>query len=431
MDNEYLDDYAQKEREEFGKLESAIKEGRFTYGKDRYPSDERFFKLQDPVAVTVGAETTSWDSIWAQIPFSGSLILLIPPYSQRIFEKVFFEVSEIPEVIDFIKKSGRLQIALNNTPLAYAGLDYMKPLLEQLRPPYCHGAPGFIFETEKEMKKHVHVFFTLASVKFLKFLKEATSRIDSRFYEATLIQFQVTYAILKAGQYFIAEDIEDLLIDDPVKAFTLLCVCRDFVVDPITDLRSNIRNHGLENARRAQMLPPFYRPQLRFPCEIGKFLMEKMTYAPKDMRGCNQMIDNYDAYDLRKVQSALNEAIITNCPDAVNRSAEELSEILDNIWSDRTIPRRIENMKIGLPVSIAAVGGIAGLVTGGPLGAASGVGIGDFLTKLGFKVGEKTIEKLFDIKGSEVAEKVAKLRTKNYQANIYDFQKKYKGKIKS
>ena len=111
LDREYLEDYDQKERAEFNKLEKAILENRFQFGKDRYPSNERFVRLQKPVALAVGTETIAWSTIWSQIPFSGSLVLLIPPCSKENFEKMFFKESEIPEIINFIKKEGRLQIA--------------------------------------------------------------------------------------------------------------------------------------------------------------------------------------------------------------------------------------------------------------------------------------------------------------------------------
>jgi len=64
---------------------------------------------------------------------------------------------------------------------------------------------------------------------------------------------------------------------------------------------------------------------------------------------------HYDAYDLRKVQEALNEGIATNNPDILEKNAEELSEILDNIWNDKTLPRRIKGLEIGIPVSMAAM----------------------------------------------------------------------------
>ena len=113
----------------------------------------------------------------------------------------------------------------------------------------------------------------------------------------------------------------------------------------------------------------------------------------------------------------MNEAIVANNPDIVNKSAEELSEILDNVWNDKTIPRRIEGLKVGVPVSMAAIGGI---VAGLPGAAGSG-----FLADLGIKVAEKTVEKFFGVKGEGLSERISKLRTKSYQANVYDFKKKY------
>lgn len=79
---------------------------------------------------------------------------------------------------------------------------------------------------------------------------------------------------------------------------------------------------------------------------------------------CNELIDEYAAYDLQKVTESLNQAIVTNHPGIVNKSAKELSEILDNVWNDKTIPRRIEGIKIGIPPSIAAIGGVAGRLSG-------------------------------------------------------------------
>lgn len=416
MDREYLEDYSHKEKTEFEKLKKRIQGGRFSFDKDRFPSDERFVKLQEPIAVTVGPDTDNWSSIWTQIPFSGSLILLIPPMAQQLFEAVFFKVSEIPRVVDFIKEAGRLQMALNNDPLEYVGLDYMNPFFEELRPPYYHGAPGFIFATEEELQRNLDIFHTLASVKFLDYLRKVALSIDPLLYKGTLIQFEVTYAYLKAGRYGVAEEIENLLIDDPDAAYILLCLSRDCIIDPIVDLRSNLRNCSLEFFRMAQILPPFHRPQPRFPCEIGRFLMKKLTYAPTEMRACNELIDHYDVYDLQKVQESLNSAIVTNNPDIVNKNVEELSRILDNVWNDKTIPRKIKGLQIGIPLSMAAIGSVAA----GPIGT-----IGGFLAGLGYSVADK----LIDLETEGLSEKLAKLKTKSYQANVYDFKKKYKAKI--
>jgi hypothetical protein len=180
----------------------------------------------------------------------------------------------------------------------------------------------------------------------------------------------------------------------------------------------------------AQILPETYKPQLSFPVEIGKFLIQKLTLAPKGPRACNQIIDNYDEYDLRKIQSSLNDGIVRNNPDIINENSNALSEILENVWNDKTIINRVRNIKVGVPISIAAIGSVAGLIAGGLAGAAIGAGAG-FLTNIGFNVGEKSIEELFDLKGKSVTEALARIRTKSYQANIYEFRNKYKGKTRS
>lgn len=144
--------------------------------------------------------------------------------------------------------------------------------------------------------------------------------------------------------------------------------------------------------------------------------MKKLTYAPLGLRACNELIDHYSSYDLQKVQESLNEAIVTNQPHIVNESATELSEILDNVWNDKTIPRRVKGLQIGIPLLMAAIGS----VVAGPIGATGG-----FLAGLGYSVADKFI----DLETEGLSEKLAKLKTKSYQANVYDFKQEYKHKI--
>jgi len=144
--------------------------------------------------------------------------------------------------------------------------------------------------------------------------------------------------------------------------------------------------------------------------------LKKLTYAPLSMRACYHLIDNYGAYDLQKIQESLNKAIVENHPDILNEKTEELSEILDNVWNDKTVPRRIKGLQIGIPLSMAAIGSVAA----GPIGATGG-----FLAGLGYNVLDKSI----DLGTEGLSERLAKLKTRSYQANIYDFKKKYKSKI--
>lgn len=212
------------------------------------------------------------------------------------------------------------------------------------------------------------------------------------------------------------------MVEDHEKAFSLLDISAKFICGPMFDLRSDLINFTLEEFRESQVLPFVYRPRkIQVQFEIGKFLLKKLTYAPYRLDACKEILYNYDAYDLHKVLESLSDAIVTNHPDIVNKSVGELSEILDNVWTDKTIPKRIENIKTGVPVSIAAIGAVAG----GLIGGLAGLGTGGFLAELGFKVGQK----LVDVEAEKLPEKIAKLRTRSYQVNIYDFKKKYKHKI--
>ena len=417
MDREYLEDYEQKELNEYERLvERRVREGKFSFGKDRYPPDWRFVNLQKPVALAVpgSAETPN---LWTQVPFCGSLIFVLSPASKPIFEECYFKISEIPKVIDFIKESGRLQVVLNVLPTQYEGLDHLDPFFKELNPPLYLLAPEFIDGTEKEIQKARESFFSLARVRYLDFLNNQSQRISSRIFQTVLTSSLVAYKTLKLRHYTFVEDIENLMIDDPGMAFMVLAICNRFIVNPIRDMCFDLRNFALWETHAAQGLPLDYQPkEIRFPCEIGKFLLKKLTYAPQGLRACNELIDQYDAYDLRKVAESLNDAIVTNHPAVINKSVDELSEILDNIWNDPTIPRRIKGLKVGIPLSMAAIGSVAA----GPIGAAGG-----FLAGLGFEVAHKVI----DVEATGLSEKLAKLRTKSYQANVYDFKKKYKAKI--
>ena len=416
LDREYLEDYEQRERSRFEKFSNDIHEGKFSLRKDRYPPDEYFVNLNRPVATTTSG-TTRRSDIWAQIPFSGSLILLLEPLSEPYFEKIYFPISDIPEIIDFIRETGRLQVALSAYPLLYQGFDHLAPFFTELRPPCLFGVPPSIYGNKKEIRQAQTAFYTLAKVKYFDFLDKIGRLSHPRHSSVIYKGGAIIYTYLRLCHYSIAEDIENLLIDDPPKAFLLLKICQHFITGPLGDLRSDLINYSCETTKEALNLPLVYQPQeISFPCEIGKFLLKKLTYAAQDMRACYDLIDHYDAYDLMKVQESLNDAIVTKHPDIVNKSIEEFSEILDNVWNDSTIPRQIKNLKRGLPVSIAAIGTAVSAFTGG---------IEGFLAGLGFSVGAKFLDA--EIEG--LSERLVKFLARSYQANVYDFKKKYKNRI--
>ena len=416
LDREYLEDYQQKEIEKRKRLLKDIEVGQFDLEKDKYPPDKRFVKIQKPVvSTTIGCASVR--NIWTQIPFCGSLIINIPSMTRRLFEERLFKVSYIPKIIDYVKDTGKLQIALVDDPKSYTGLDFLDPIFEELRPPVLFWLPNSAFIDEKELTRIHNSFHTLANVRFFKWLQATLNEANWQYYDILVRKTSVVYTFLKFGRYTVVEDIENLMIDDPCQALHLLRICGMFIQSPVVDVRHDMHNLTLENIREREDLPLIYRPkEIQFQCEIGKFLLEKLTYAPKGPMACNSLIDSYDAYDLQDVLESLNEAIVTNHPDIVNKSAEELSEILDNVWNDKTIPRKVKGLQVGIPLSMAAIGTVAA----GPIGAAGG-----FLAGLGYSV----VDKFINLETEGLSEKLAKLKTKSYQANVYDFKQKYKHRI--
>ncbi|MDH5746794.1 MAG: GNAT family N-acetyltransferase [Candidatus Bathyarchaeota archaeon] len=373
MDREYLEDYDQKEKAEWKNLVKRIREGKFSFEKDRYPPDERFVNLQKPVATTTSLGLAGMSDIWAQIPFCGSLILYLPPVPKAEFEKVFCKITQIPKMIDFIKETGKLQVIFTGGDLlSYEGLDYLDPFFEELRPPRFLGIPSSTFGDEKERRRALNTFSTLGKVKYLKWLKKryTDAGLPFRLFMSALEKKSEIYVFLKLGHYTVIEEIENLTIDDPEKAHWVLSICGVFIFDSAVDLRSDLRNFPLEAIRSVQDLPPIYRPEIRFPCEIGKLLVKKLTYAPLGFDACKELMYHYDACDLEEFKEyykrngfageqgtgelgVTEEGIITQDPSHLIVWREKNKIIGDAIWHEtnteehrKGVPRDKEDIEI-------------------------------------------------------------------------------------
>lgn len=418
MDREYLEDYEERENEQYSTFLKRLSNGTFNLEKDIYPPANRFTNLQNPLATASDLSGKIGD-LWTQIPFSGSLILRLSSSPPDLFERDYFKISEIPTIIDFIKSTGRLQVTLEEYPTHYEGLDYLDQIFEELNPPMISGPPVTSYGSLDEIKKAQECYLSISEIAFSKLL---TKVIGTKWGYWTAAKTyaeaaEKIYIYLKLKHPILAETIENLMVDDPPRAFIMFHVCQNFVVTPNIRLGYNLSNFSLDEIKLGTILPTPYQPQeISFPCEIGQFLLKKLTYAPVSLDACRELMYHYDAYDLRKVQEALNEGIATNNPDILEKNAEELSEILDNIWNDKTLPRRIKGLEIGIPVSMAAIGSVAA----GPIGS-----VGGFLAGLGLNVADRFI----DIGTEKLVDKLAKKKAKSYQINIYDFKRKYKERM--
>lgn len=230
--------------------------------------------------------------------------------------------------------------------------------------------------------------------------------------------FSYLFAFLKLRYPLVAEELENALVDNHLKALLLMATSSNFLSDPVYNLRFDSLTHSLAEIKIAENLlgQNINFKEISFPCEIGKFLLKKLTYAPKGLRACNELIDHYSSYDLQKVNSSLNEAILENDHDIILKNVEDISEILNTVWEDKTLPKRIRNIRIGMPLIIGAVGTIATNPLVGLIGLLAGLGI-----DAGSGILEANTEGL--------SEKTAKLFSRNHQINIYEFQKKYKQNI--
>jgi hypothetical protein len=415
MDKQYLENYLAKEDEEYNRFViKKVEAGTFDFDNDRYPLDNRFVKLKKPVTDITLIDCFAEDR-WNQVPFNGSTIFTIDACSPEIFEKYYFKISEIPRIIDFIKDTGKVQIVLRQSPILYEGLDYLDPIFKELEPPYLRGLNFTSFGTEKELSSVIDAFFMLSKIKFEDNLCGNTAHFSREALLCRYRDYAYEYAVLKLRYPNIAEEIENALIDEPEKVLPMLNASSNFLLDPIKNIRYDSLTHSFEEIKLGKgALGKAMEPKdLRFPCEIGKFLLTKLTYSPKGLRACNELIDHYYSYDLQKVLASLNEAIVNNKPQIMEESVTSVSEILDNVWKDKTIMSNIKGLKVGIPLSIAVIGEIVS----GPIGGLTGL-----LSGLGFTVGSGILTANID----GLTEKLVKKFSKSYQANIYDFKNTYK-----
>jgi hypothetical protein len=415
VNKEYLEDYEKKESEEYERFYSNVQNDIFSFDKDLFPSSNRFKNLQNPVAIA-SSEAMFEENFWGQVPFSGSLIVSLPVMPKILFEKIVFKTDEIPDIIDFVKETGKLQIGLQQPATQYEGLDFLDPFFQELQPPQLSGLPLEFFGTKEEIFNAGISFATLFSVNSIEYLNKLGRKLGlTSNTKEMLAHYSNIYTLLKVEHWSsqLVEIIENALVDNPPLALRLLSISDDFIVSPRVDVLSKIRNYTLTEIQGVNLFPDGYTPKInRFPCEIGKFLLNKLTCAPKGLRACNELIDHYASYDLQKLQESLNEAIVNSDFDLISDNSKALSEVLDNVWTDSTLTSRIKNLKRGIKISVGAIGPAIGFLAGDWEG---------FLLGLGFHVGASFID--VDLDG--IAEKVAKVNSKSYQANVYDFQKKY------
>lgn len=410
MNREYLEDYEKSELEEHKKFRKIVINGKFG-PTDIFPPKERFVNATEPIALSVQPNP----ELWPQVPLAGSTVVMLYPVRKELFKKKHgFEVSDINRLLDFIKETGKIQFVIDWPPTAFEGLDFLDPIFSELKPPSIPWPSELWPLTEAQQREAEVEFEALANINFREFIRQVFSKDsvqDRHFVAKRMYDYQMDYLALKAFDLQdLLEEVGNLMVDDPPRALQAFLVIGAFVCLPLMNPLRAIFNYDLDLLTQAKKFTKLRKPT--FPCEIGKFLLTKLTYYPESLTACQELIGHYQDYDLLKLTTALNDGIKRSDFDLVNVTREKLSETLDTIWNDTAIQTKIEGIKVGIPVSLAALGA----VVAGPIGA-----VGGFLGGLGFSLGSTILK----IGTDKLGEKIAKKLSKSYQVNIYDFKKKY------
>lgn len=319
-------------------------------------------------------------------------------------------------MVSFAEETGKLQFLLMRQPTDYYKLDFLEPIFKRLRPPQFIGVPIDEYAKHDVLCKYYKEFKAIADSGFRDHVRKVSNFGHSkRTFDSLMTNLQGDYMMVRAiSNAEFSEEFAQLFRSDFRNAGNLLEIIDTLILRPLRNPLKCMEAYPLETIRIGQSLglDDALKSNKRFPCELGKLLMQKIAYYPESLEACRQITARYDEQDVIKLLQAVNEAIIKNNPDIVEKKEKELSTALDNVWNDKSLIRKIKGIRFGVPLILGAVGMVAGGLSGGYVGLLSG---------LGFNVADK----LFAYKGDAFSEKMLKFLTPSYQAIIFDFQKKY------
>jgi len=407
---EFLEDYEKKENERADKFLKRLEAGK-VLSDEMYPPKSRFIKLKEPIAYPVRF------SVWSVVPFYGSTIIFLDAMSDRKkFDEycnktleLGFTSRDIDEIIDLVKNTGRIQFALKFDPTSYKNLEFLEPLFRELEPPiFPNPLPALIGEKYKE---YCVEFDTLAGFGFDEYLWSFCKNVgmdeDENYSTEIFRKYISGYATLKfLGYDELVEEIGCLMITDYSEADKWFELFGSMIAVPSLVHPKGIFNFSKEELIDVHELGEDYGIKT-IPCEIGKFILEKLVRYPETLDGCWEIMQHYDDNELYKVLNALNEGVKERKVDIIEDKRDNITEILDNVWK--------ETDKINWKADIARLS--VGLV-GGLSANLSGIGI---LAGLGFS----GIDKMVGLKMDSIGEKMAKVFSPNYLVTIYDFKKRH------
>lgn len=413
MDKEFLEDYEAQEHEEIKLFMKNVTEGKFSKNQ-RFPPENRFKKLHKPITY-IGSTN---NPIWPVIPFSGSTIVPLIAAKKTTFESLHkFSINQIEEMVTFSEDTGKIQFVLMDDPTKYIKLDFFDPIFERLRPPQFVGMPSSKFIKFSDVKRYSVEFSTLSSLGFGNYLAKKESHLSSEVVQRVYMRnIQGNYIMARAlANPVMSEELRDALVTDYDQAMGILHVVNLLLLRPLRNPLKCTESYDLKTLKIAHRFMKARGINVKkslFPREMGKLLMKKFTHYPESLEVCKYLVHKYEEQDLIRLFNVLNEGIMGNHPEIVEKTEKELSILLDNIWTDKSFSRKTTGIKFGIPLLIGAIGTVAA----GLPGAFTGL-----LSAIGFNV----LDKIFELNEESISKKIAKEVSKNHQVMIFDFKKKY------
>jgi hypothetical protein len=393
MDSEFLEEYEIREVDSL---------------KRNIPLSERIEKLRSPIFNLV--EESS--SFWSQVAFSGTLIFPLRPISQESFEtKWNFSISQIPNFIQFVKETKKIQFVLTDHPKFYKECDYLEPIFREFSPPIYSSTLDI---TDKKVEELRLVCFDELDhlISLLPQWKNQSTTLEGKL---MLGNHAKSYVQLR---YYGFDEIADTFIEnfliDPNFSHIYLSIVEKMILYPMGDSLKGNLSISLDTIKKINQLgidSQISSKKASFP-EVGSYLMKKCTYYPESLESCKNLISQYADNDLYAVNAALNEAIIDRNNSGILQKKNEVGEILDNIWDDNIVKSNATMFRHGIDITCGTIGYFVGDSSG-------------LLGKIGVEILNSTKSKYVD----QFTELISKKVASPYMATIYDFKKKYRKEI--
>lgn len=367
---------------------------------------DRFPTLQKPISYIISSNNPNF---WSQIPFSGTNIFqLYPESSEHFIDRYKIRIDEIPNLIQFVRETKKIQFAITTFPTNYYQFEYLHPILEEFYPPMLTIPKLFwdddYYELQNQSIKEIQE--AIKNNPLLKILSTSQGKLD---FEEIVNE----YSFLK--YYGLTEISDNFLLFFSTPSLTIfsldyLDTAYNMFIQPIIDPFKANPSFNIDTILKGKIIGinvAKYAPHPIFP-EIGSFLTKKIIHYPDSAFACKKIISMYEDNDLYSVYSSLNDSVINYQTDKIIQNNSELNEVLDNIWSDANkIHSYTEIYQSGITITI----GVIGLCVFGYPG---------LLTSLGIE-GLDLIKSKYLNKFSEL---IAKKTSTPNLATIYDFQKK-------